>query len=92
MASADRRWFERRKHARGAGAVGVGAAMLAGRMDRLAAFWTTWRPAVLVSLAAIFEVYDLYQTAYVPPGLVRSGIFNTGGGKFGLSDQAVFAS
>ena len=67
-------------------------AMLAGRMDRLPACATTWRPAMLVSLAAIFEVYDLYQTAYIPPGLIRSGIFNASGGVFGISDQAMFAS
>ena len=69
------------------------AVVLVGRIDRLPACWTTWRPAVLVSLGAIFEVYDLYQTAYVPPGLIRSGIFSrTGNGFLGLSDQAMFGS
>ena len=69
------------------------AMVLVGRIDRLPACWATWRPAVLVSLAAIFEVYDLYQTAYVSPGLIRSGIFSrTGAGFLGLSDQAMFGS
>lgn len=42
-------------------------------------------PALLVSLAAIFELYDLYQTAYVPLGLMQDGIFTT-------ADQASFAA
>lgn len=51
------------------------------------------RPSSLVSLAGIFEVYDLYETAYLPLGLVRDGIFRSGkGGLFGLSDQATFAA
>lgn len=74
-------------------AFALDAAMIVGRTDRLPSCWPTWKPLVLVSLAGIFEVYDLYQTAYVPPGLIRSGIFaRTGGGVFGLSDQAMFAS
>ncbi len=69
------------------------AAAIISRLDRLPACWTVWRLAVLVSLAAIFEVYDLYQTAYIPPGLVRAGIFSrTGSGFLGLSDQAMFGS
>lgn len=68
-------------------------AELVARIDRLPACWSTWAPAFVVSTAAIFEIYDLYQTAYVPPGLIRSGIFSrTGVGLFGLSDQALFAA
>jgi putative MFS transporter len=61
------------------------AALLIARIDRLPACRSTWRPALLVSLAAIFEMYDLYQTAYVPLGLVRDGVFRT-------ADQASFAA
>ena len=43
------------------------AAAIVGRLDRLPACWTTWRPAALVSLAAIFEVYDLYYTSRPMP-------------------------
>jgi MFS family permease len=40
-----------------------------------------------------FELYDLFQTAYIPPGLVRDGIFRTGSqGFLGQSDQATFAA
>lgn len=61
------------------------AAALIARVDRLPACRSTWAPALLVSLAAIFEMYDLYQTAYVPLGLVQDGIFTS-------ADQASFAA
>lgn len=48
---------------------------------------------VLLSLGGAFEFYDLFQTAYLSPGLISSGIFRTGAkGLFGLSDQAAFAA
>jgi MFS transporter, putative metabolite:H+ symporter len=69
------------------------AAQITARIDRLPACRSTWMPVVLVSLAAIFELYDLFQTAYIPPGLVRDGIFRTGSqGFLGQSDQATFAA
>jgi MFS transporter, putative metabolite:H+ symporter len=69
------------------------AADLTARIDRLPACRSTWMPVLLVSLAAMFEMYDLYQTSYVPLGLIRDGIFSAGeGGFFGLTDQATFAS
>ncbi len=69
------------------------AAAITARIDRLPENRHTWRLAALISLAGMFEVYDLYQTAYVPTGLVRSGIFAQGAnGLFGLPDQAAFAS
>jgi MFS transporter, putative metabolite:H+ symporter len=68
-------------------------AQITARIDRLPACRTTWMPVVLVSLAAIFELYDLFQTAYIPPGLVCDGIFRTGShGFLGQSDQATFAA
>lgn len=69
------------------------AALITARIDRLPENRHTWRLAGLISLAGMFEVYDLYQTAYVPAGLVRAGIFSEGPrGLFGLPDQAAFAS
>ena len=48
---------------------------------------------VLLSVGGCFELYDLLMTAYVSPGLIRSGIFAAGSkGLFGLTDQAAFAS
>ena len=38
-------------------------------------------------------MYDLFQTAYLSPGLISSGIFHAGEkGLFGLTDQASFAA
>jgi len=69
------------------------AAAITARIDRLPENRHTWRLVGLVASAGIFEVYDLYQTAYVPAGLVRAGIFAEGAkGLFGLSDQAGFAA
>lgn len=69
------------------------AAEITARVDRLPACWTVWRLVVLLSLGAFFEMYDLFQTAYVSPGLISSGIFRVGAkGLFGLTDQATFAA
>jgi MFS transporter, putative metabolite:H+ symporter len=69
------------------------AANITARIDRLPASLRVWRQVVLLALAAIFEVYDLSQTAYVPVGLLRDGIFSeTDRFLFGLSDQATFAA
>jgi putative MFS transporter len=68
-------------------------AEITARIDRLPACWTVWRLVVLLSLGAFFEMYDLFQTAYVSPGLISSGIFRVGTkGLFGLTDQATFAA
>src|SRR5947209_19918265 len=67
--------------------------LITGRIDRLPAGRELWRLIILISLGACFEIYDLLQTAYLTPGLVRDGVFKGGaGGAFGLPDQAVFAS
>ena len=69
------------------------AAAITARFDRLPASRTIWSLLLVVSLAGIFEAYDIYQTAYVPPGLVRDGIFKpTTKGSTGLSDQAIFGA
>lgn len=71
----------------------VRAAYISARIDRLPAVATLWRLVALLSLGGFFELYDLFQTAYISPGLVRDGIFATGNlGVFGFSDQAAFAS
>jgi MFS transporter, putative metabolite:H+ symporter len=49
-------------------------AMLAARMDRLPATAAVWRIVVLISLGGFFEFYELFSTAYVVPGMVRSGL------------------
>ena len=72
---------------------GNSAAEITARIDRLPPCWAIWRLVVLLSLGAFFEMYDLFQTAYVSPGLISSGIFRIGAkGFFGLTDQATFAA
>jgi len=72
---------------------GSSPAEITARIDRLPACRAVWRLVVLLSLGAFFEMYDLFQTAYVSPGLISSGIFRTGAkGLFGLTDQATFAA
>jgi putative MFS transporter len=69
------------------------ASAITARIDRLPENRRTWWLVALLSLAGMFEVYDLYQTAYIPAGLVRAGIFSDGAkGLFGLPDQAAFAA
>jgi putative MFS transporter len=72
---------------------GSSAAEITARIDRLPACWAVWRLVVLLSLGAFFEMYDLFQTAYISPGLISSGVFRAAGkGFFGLTDQATFAA
>ncbi|APO93620.1 MFS transporter [Xanthomonas vesicatoria] len=69
------------------------AAQIAARIDRLPASATLWRLVGLLALGGFFELYDLFQTAYISPGLIADGIFAKGGdGAFGMSDQAAFAA
>ena len=44
------------------------------RLDRLPVTRSTWGLVILLSLGGWFEFYDLFFTAYVGPGLVRSGV------------------
>ncbi|WP_455921424.1 MFS transporter [Pseudomonas putida] len=69
------------------------ATLISARIDRLPAVATLWKLVALLSIGGFFELYDLFQTAYISPGLIRDGIFAAGNqGVFGLSDQAAFAS
>ncbi len=48
---------------------------------------------LLLSLGGCFEYYDLFFTAYIGPGLVRSGIFSsTSASFFGISGLAGFVA
>lgn len=69
------------------------AAAISARIDRLPSVATLWRLIALLSIGGFFELYDLFQTAYISPGLFDAGIFKKGAdGAFGVSDQAAFAS
>jgi putative MFS transporter len=77
--------MERTDVARGAG--------VEARLDRIPASPYLWKLIALLSLGGFFEFYELFMTAFVSPGLIRSGIFHTGpNGIFNLPDQAAFAS
>ena len=75
------------------GTAGCRPAEITARIDRLPPSRAVWRLVVLLSLGAFFEMYDLFQTAYVSPGLLASGVFRAGAkGLFGMTDQATFAA
>ena len=51
------------------------ASTLAARLDRLPTTRHIWHLVTLISLGACFELYDLFLTAYVIPGMAKSGMF-----------------
>ncbi|OXI88379.1 MFS transporter [Burkholderia sp. AU33423] len=69
------------------------AASLAARIDRLPATAGIWKLVLFLSVGGFFEVYDLFQMTYLPPGLIRDGIFHTGArGLLGMSDQGALGA
>jgi putative MFS transporter len=66
-------------------------AQINARLDRLPASRFIWMLVLLVSIGGWFEFYDLFMTAYVGPGLVRSGIYSvTTASFFGLTGLGAF--
>lgn len=49
---------------------------LAARIDRLPATRRIWSLVMLLSLGAYFEFYELFSTAYVLPGMIKSGLLS----------------
>jgi putative MFS transporter len=47
------------------------------RLESLPASSYVWRLVILLSLGGWFEVYDLFFTGYIAPGLNRSGLLTT---------------
>src|SRR3954467_13602315 len=47
------------------------------RLESLPASSSLWRLVILLSLGGWFEVYDLFLTGYIAPGLNRSGMLTT---------------
>jgi len=73
--------------------MGREAAVISARLDRLPASRYIWRLVLLLSLGGCFEFYDLFFTAYIGPGLVRSGLFSTASiSFFGFSGLAAFVA
>lgn len=50
---------------------------MARRLENLPPSSYVWRLVVLLSLGGWFEVYDLFLTGYIAPGLNRSGLLTT---------------
>ncbi|WP_063901084.1 MFS transporter [Burkholderia ubonensis] len=69
------------------------AASIAARIDRLPATASIWMLVLFLSVGGFFEVYDLFQMTYLPPGLIRDGIFHAGShGVLGMSDQGALGA
>lgn len=69
----------------------VTAGEIAARLDRLPASKTVWKMVLLLSLGAFFEFFELFSTAYVMPGIIKSGILTpTTEGFFGMTGAATY--
>jgi len=58
-------------------AISGGADEISRRLESLPASSYLWRLVILLSLGGWFEVYDLFFTGYIAPGLNRSGLLTT---------------
>jgi len=54
-----------------------GSSEISRRLESLPTSSYLWRLVVLLSLGGWFEVYDLFFTGYIAPGLNRSGLLTT---------------
>jgi putative MFS transporter len=54
-----------------------GADEISRRLESLPASAYVWRLVILLSLGGCFEIYDLFLTGYIAPGLNRSGLLTT---------------
>src|SRR5712671_2226470 len=59
------------------GAARGGPDEISRRLESLPASAYVWRLVILLSLGGWFEVYDLFFTGYIAPGLTRSGLLTT---------------
>ena len=73
------------------GAAGLSAGAISARIDRLPATRTIWTIVALLGFGMFFEFYDLLFSAYVAPGLVKSGVLTAStAGLFGTTGVASF--
>jgi Sugar (and other) transporter. len=54
-----------------------GADEISRRLEGLPASSYLWRLVILLSLGGCFEIYDLFLTGYIAPGLNKSGLLTT---------------
>jgi len=72
---------------------GGGPDDISRRLESLPASSTLWRLVILLSLGGCFEVYDLFFTGYIAPGLNRSGLLTTTTvAFFGFSGMGAFVA
>lgn len=72
--------------------VSISAGEIAARLDRLPASRSVWKMVLLLSLGAFLEFFELFSTAYVMPGIIKSGILSaTTEGFFGMNGTGVQA-
>src|SRR5579885_1945052 len=63
------------------------------RLESLPASSYLWRLVILLSLGGFFEIYDLFLTGYLAPGLTRSGLLSTTTASFfGFSGVGAFVA
>ena len=60
-----------------AGTVSGGPDTISRRLEALPASSFVWRLVSLLSLGGCFEIYDLFFTGDIAPGLMRSGLLTT---------------
>src|SRR5260221_9087374 len=74
-------------------ASGGGADEISRRLESLPASAYLWRIVSLLSLGGCFEIYDLFFTGYIAPGLIRSGLLiTTTQAFFGFSGIGAFVA
>lgn len=72
---------------------GNGTPSISDRLDRLPATRSIWWLVAVIAMGGWFEFYDLFFTAYVGPGLVKSGIYSTTTASFfGFSGLGAFVA
>jgi MFS transporter, putative metabolite:H+ symporter len=75
------------------GATRAAADAIAQRIENLPASSYLWRLVILLSLGGCFEIYDLFLTGYIAPGLNRSGLLTaTTEAFFGFSGIGAFVA
>lgn len=63
------------------------------RLEAMPSTSHVWRLVILLSLGGCFEIYDLFLTAYIAPGLARSGLLTaTTQAFFGFSGIGAFVA
>lgn len=67
------------------------ASLIAARLDRLPFSRTLWRLVALVAIGGVFDLYDIFLSTYIAPGLVAGGLFrSTTPGLFDINGVGFF--